>query len=315
MKHLVPLLLGTLIVGCAGGNWSNRDLEILYALPQREDLKSKLPHDGSTQSGLGVGRSGLAIGDPSETYRWTKEASDGFNRGIDAVLGLVDLVRTYPPTRREGTRHLWGPIRSKELAQVEARAVMDQLDGREFRFSFEWRPTDAKSDAAWVPVLEVTAVASERFRKSQGTISYAAGRARQIANVLELVRDHPNLEQLLIDYDTASDPVTVDARWVEAVATATFGYAERADGRGRLRFEVQSNLVPGVAVERWAVVTGWLPDGRGRAVSTVLEGDGQGHQQAECWDSQFRLTYARRTWEPGVVVGEETSCAPELGGP
>src|SRR5687768_846689 len=79
----MSLLMAT---ACGGGNWSNQDLEFLHALPQREELRSKLPAAETSSSGLtGVRRDGLAVGDPSEVYADTKRSSDAFNGLLDAL--------------------------------------------------------------------------------------------------------------------------------------------------------------------------------------------------------------------------------------
>src|SRR5207248_723494 len=96
---------------CTLGSFSNKDLDFYAALPVKEDLQSKLPQTATTGQGLSQSQQGLNAGDHSDAYKQTKDASTQFNGMVEEMIGFVDAVRQFPPSKRIGDdQRIWGPF-------------------------------------------------------------------------------------------------------------------------------------------------------------------------------------------------------------
>jgi hypothetical protein len=110
MKHFAPLLLATLSLG-ACGNYSNEDLDFQLALPEDGELDAKLPQ-------------ALTLDTSSEYYKLTRQVVTTFNGWAAALVSLVDDVRRYSPTSRNGAERIWGPFADDKHPGWQIRVVM-----------------------------------------------------------------------------------------------------------------------------------------------------------------------------------------------
>ena len=307
MRTLGWLLLGCLATAC-GGNFSNDDLEFLNALPVREDLSSKLP-GGDTAAQVRRPRqlsSALAVGDPSQLYADTHQASTDFNSGLDGLLTLLEAIRAQPPTTRQTDLRVWGPVADKEHPGNEVRFVMKR-DGARFDYVLQYRPTTSGEDAWW-SLLEGTFQASGGLRKGEGSLQL----------LLSEVKAHgfdagslAGLDELDIGYQTRELPIQVQMRFVPSSPAGgselLYTYRELPGGLGEMAFLLKdTDIVPGGRLEDLAIVSRWTHDHGGVGVVEVTGGDvpaGFTANQVECWDAAFGVTYLKRSWESAVVGG------------
>ncbi|MFZ5470715.1 MAG: hypothetical protein ACOZIN_14885 [Myxococcota bacterium] len=296
----VPFVCAVLLAAC-GGNWSNQDIEFVNALPAKADLASKLPVDGS-QSGLG--------GEPSKAYTDTRKASNDFNGLLDRILGLAELVRQVPPTRREANRRTWGPFPDEKHPGVEARIVMTKIDEETFLFVIEARP---QTQSAWTALLTGNLRSAAQLTKGRGHIelSFRAGRSIGI--------DDPQsaaLDTLEIDYLTDLNPLRVEMLFTFAsgneqnLSSVGYTYRENADRSGSIRFQGKGTHPD---VLEMLVTSKWLSSGAGRADVEVLQGNFAGATAVECWDTAFNVTHAYQSWPGGVEVGLASDCVTVAG--
>ena len=127
------LLCGAAASAC-GGDFSNDDLEFLNALPVREELTARVPPGDARAQGLGVRAwtdALVAVGDPSQLYEDTHQASERFNAALDGLLSLLEDIRQRPPTTRAPEQRIWGPVNDAEHPALQLRFVMTR-EGERF---------------------------------------------------------------------------------------------------------------------------------------------------------------------------------------
>ncbi|WNG28484.1 hypothetical protein F0U62_34150 [Cystobacter fuscus] len=305
MRTLWLLLLGCAANACVG-NFSNDDLEFLNALPAREDLMARLPGSEERAGTRGPGQrvARLAVGEVSQFYLNTHDASDIFNAGLDALLSRLELIQTEPPTTRALGKRVWGPMTLDASGTHEVRLLMTRT-GRVFDYRLEVRRTGS-GEAGWWTFLEGIFQADGGMRRGTGAVHLQIGAA--VANGFDLgwISEQgqewlSTQERLDIVYQTRTLPLSVEMNFVSAQARREFQYTYRQlpDGLGEMRFFLRADLLPGERREDLSVLSRWTRDGAGVARAEVTGGDvteGLEETQVECWDTGFQLTYRQRSW-------------------
>ena len=301
MRTLALLCSCFLLFGC--GNWSNKDLEFLNAMPTREQLRSKLPTGTSAGlSGEGTRRDALGVGEPSKLYKDTKGASEGFNGILTYMIGALELVRSLPPTQRSEDSRLWGPWADNDNPGFEAQVVITRVDEVTFGYKVQHRP----KGGTFFTSVSGAFKASQTLRKGSGSFTIHAGTA---AAQLPSAKNLAALERIDAAYFTEKYPVTVQMKFTAAAGqvqqTVDYGYQENEDKSGGIGFRMKGT---DANVSQLDIGSAWLPSGAGYGVLTVVEGNWKGAIQLECWDAAFNIVYAKQTWPGGVEVGEPKKC-------
>lgn len=302
----------TLVVvatGC-GGNWSNSDLVFANALPRTQDLQSTLPAGSTSQplEGMSTRRDGLMVGDPSNAWALTRQASKDYNGILTLLLGIIDQVRRAPPTDRTPTSRTWGPFADSNNPGREVRVVISQSDdtGRSYGWQVESRPFNG----AWIQVITGNFLAN-----GEGTVRNGQGAIQvPVKDFRDVVKTDPNIAKLdliTIGYVTDSWPHRVEMNFTVAPGATTgfsaLGYTSllQEDGAGAMRF-VWSKT--DVNVEQLEITARWLSTGEGRAFGVVQKGNYTGANVTECWNRSFAVTHYAESWANGVTSGTESSC-------
>ncbi|MCY1079914.1 hypothetical protein [Archangium lansingense] len=310
MRTCWLLLLGCL--AACGGNFSNDDLEFLNALPTREDLSSKLPGSSGavSEGGLHQRSDALAVGEPSQLYRDTREASDAFNSGMDGLLTLLEEIRKLPPTTREPEVRVWGPWPDSNHPGHEVRFAMQRQPDR-FNYVLQYR-REGSGEEGWWSAVEGAFQPDGGLRKGTGAVRL----------LVKETKDHgfevgglANLDLLEIVYQTRALPITVQMRFVPALpqpaSELLYAYREIPGGLGEMGFLLEdTDILPGTQKEDLAIISRWTKDRGGVGIIAVTGGDvpaGFTATQVECWDASFRITYMKRSWET-AVVGRASAC-------
>ncbi len=277
------LLAAALLSGC--GDYSTEDLRFLAALPQREDLAFQVPAAGQP------GALGSCPTRQSSIWLQAKPTSDKINAGVDVLLGLVDVVRSKPPTWRHEDERGWGPFPSKdhpgrEIEVVIARTWPAELGGAaRYGYAFLARPVGT---ASFTPVIGGQFDGGSASRGKGGVVlDFDAMRAVGI--------DDPGTPtgQMAISYDRTSDPVTLELVLASdgfgAVGAGSgLGYrsAAYAAGGGTFDFalrDAQGNIL--------YVTTGYDAAGAGRD-GVLYQATGGGNAGfRECWGAGACLVY------------------------
>ncbi|GHG82687.1 hypothetical protein [Comamonas sp. JC664] len=311
MRHL-PVLCLCLALAACGGDFSNDDLEFLNALPRREDLAAKLPQKGQGRSGGGLTTraAGLVVrlGETSELMGDTEETGRAFNAGVDALLSLLEDIRSLPPTTREPDRREWGPYRAPNHPGFDVRFVMTR-EASSFDYRLEYRRTGG-GEAGWWAFLSGTFEADAGIRKGVGSLHLDVERSEQEGLPASDLR---TLRRLGIQYQTKALPTRVELTFTPrdgAFPVSRYTYREAQGSLGEMHFLLPGqDLVPGGLLEDLSLTTRWAPDGRGMAVLDVVSGDIRGAKYTECWDAQGRVTFTARSWDFfNPTEGERSTC-------
>jgi hypothetical protein len=295
-SSLAVAALAALATGC--GNYSTEDIRFLSALPRRTDLHVTVPADAAPPTGALVSRAAVSAACPAigDATIWTdgKKTSDNLNAGVDWIVGLIDVVRKYPPTKRDTDSRTWGPF------------VPDDRPGRELRIVISRTyPPDLAGEPRHDYVFEGRwkAVAGPFFPIIQGTFdgpSSAHGNGTVLmdfGNIRRLQMEGPNAPTgtMTIVYNRATEPTTVELSLATGgfgVVQFDYGFAGYADGSGRFDYKIVNALNQGLtAAAYWdSALAGklqvfWSPD------ATTPPDPLKSFDQ--CWDAAACLVYVR----------------------
>jgi hypothetical protein len=296
------LLLGLTMVGC---NWSNQDLEFLYALPTRDALGARAPDQAATTTtqGLGQQTSALSVSAPSPMFQKTVGAAQHFNSMLFGILDVLERVSQLPPTRRETNRRVWGPIRDRQHPDREVRLVVERARQPDDSFVYAWHIQMrwvGDPDTAWVALVEGSYVPGLDIRRGTGSLRHDAAAVRA-AGFASTDAD-PNLLSVDIGYDTGSDPLFVAMHLAFTSRTLDSEFEEFADGNARLVFDVTADFVHGPSglPETARFTSRWIAGGAGRTDAVALVGGDLAVMTAigeECWDQTFSTVYFREAYD------------------
>lgn len=309
---LLPLLL----MGC--GTWSNEDLRFYAALPTRDDLAVVVPAGATPALARLDGRVSLvAACEPlgtAETWLWARPTADGLNGMVDWLLGLVDVVRRYPPTTRLADGRIWGPFPDDQHPGNEMRIVILRTypTGPEGppRHAYAFEARRAGTEAPFRAVLSGHFVGPSALR-GNGWLSLDFEALRALG-----MQDPDSPDGVMrVDYDRGAEPRTVALTLGKVGAGLPqfdYAFAGYADGRGRLRY-----VIVGDAGDRAVVAAGFDAAGAGRSEVTyfpvALPGFSVSYRQ--CWDPAACLVWVDDPGDyscgrAGCSGGSEGACPP-----
>jgi hypothetical protein len=298
-EHLLLLVLPVAALFGACGDYSNEDLEFMNAVPQGGDFHADIP----------AVTSAVELADEAELAKQTHTVTTAFNGMADALVTLVDTVRSYPPTSRTPTSRTWGPFRFDKTKLKNLNWQMRVIVWRDptiaDRFGYEIDVhKDGNADTDWPTFVSGSFDSGHTARRGVGQLLLDTAQVR--AEGLD-VSDFGTLDNLTIKYDTLDDPLTIDmtindlptAGSADPGSMVVYSYSQTAAGQGEMIFDLIGNSVPGPAIEDLRVTSQWLTTGAGKATVNVLSGDGAGALQTECWNASFVATYNNKPWSTG----------------
>jgi hypothetical protein len=285
-----------LAAGC--GNYSTEDIRFLSALPRRQDLGVQVPASSATAGAGGLVASRAltltaacpAAPGEATVWKWAKPTSDGLNRGVDFVVGLVDTVRKYPPTVRHEDWRRWGPVDAERHPGREIQIVIDRTwpsgeDGPpRYAYRFEAR---VKGTGAWTPLISGAFVGPSSSRgDGEITLDFEAF---WTVGLNDAGTPHGTMT---IGYHRSSDPVTTDLDLTAApaggfgLASFGYGYAGWSDGDGAFDYAFENAFG-----DRLEVRTSYGATGAGRLAVAFTPSSGPPGTFRQCWDEEGCLTY------------------------
>jgi hypothetical protein len=293
------MVLALLAAGGCGGNYSNEDVDFQLALPERSDITVKLPQ-------------ALVVAGAAEYYLATRDGVVKANAFVAAVVGIVDAIRAFPPSERQGDVRRWGPFPHDRDPAFELRLTMVRsgsvVEGLDFGYQIEFHKVRADA-LPWQALITGNFIPAGGTRLGRGHIVLDLVEARRQGYP---VADFNELEYLEIDYQRRVSPftTTMTIRNIPGapVPGASYSYAENADRSGEMTFVFRPALTPNMPVE---LHTRWLASGAGRGDARVLEGGPlvTGLRGIDCWGPDTRPTYVRRDWaQPRREEGDPASC-------
>ena len=249
----------------------------------------------------------------------TVESVNGVNAMVDSLLGMVDLVRSQPPTSREEDSRVWGPFPADDAPKWDVRMVSVREGVSQFTWAFEVAPHGTEK---WRAIFSGIHYAGTTVREGDGSFAFDGVAVADINNepgtpyYLEATYDHRDGSHVTFSvWNNASD-----AALAESSALATYEYDIDSNDAGTLVFDAPEWEIadPKSKPERWHVTSHWVPDLGGRGDASVSGGDLPGIivEWTECWLPDGTLLYQADNW--GFVpkpVGTEEDCTVARGQP
>lgn len=278
------LAAGAAAALCACGNFSTDDVAFVEALPTRDGLQVVLPSAGAQP----------LCGPLGEATQWTqaRQTGVGMNAGLDWILGVVDLVRSLPPTERHRDQRVWGPFPDGKHPGFQDRFVVDRSSDADglpiFAFAFEARDTRVTPPDAWHALISGRFVGASG-RTGRGDVTLHFAEIRRLG--LNDKPDDPAVD-ITIGYDRRGDPRQVSLEVPPGsvgfgLVNFDYGFFSWASGHARLDFAVQD--APG---NRFQTVARFSPGGAGRGDVTLVPANPPpaSIQFSVCWDGGGCLT-------------------------
>lgn len=286
------LVLVTAMAAC--GNYSNEDLEYMAAVPQREDVAVTMPP------------SSLMRMDEAELSRITHDVIIMSDAVLDLFLGIVDVVRTFPPTQRLPRTRIWGPVLAEREVGWQWRFVVnrDPVTPTHFTYALEFQRV-GDPPTAWHGLFSGWFEGSSGARRGVGEFIVQTTELRAAGYPFE--NGGERIDTITVNYSTREFPISVEVDFVqfsnfEFTTTNRFHFEHSAqeNGQGAMRFQLDGpDLIAGPVVDSLLVTTRWLPSGAGRGEATITQGDAAaGLQQVQCWNASFMETYNVKPWKP-----------------
>jgi hypothetical protein len=297
------LLLATGLLGAAAGgcgNYSNEDLEFMSALPEKQELAAVVPT-----------RSALVLGEAAEYYLLTRNVSLTFNGITEAFLGLIDVIRAFPPTTRHPNERIWGPFPAEHQPGWMVRLRMTRADTM-FNYYLQFQPASAPGNQ-WLSLIEGMFTVTGGVRRGQGQINVDTAPLRAAG----VDPDLGFLDHLTVDYTTSEFPIDIKLSFVnfsnpfksDDPTQGTYEYAVQSNGQGALTYDYFANTISGPVVEEFLVTSRWLGTGEGRADLQLVSGDNfVGTHATECWSRLFRAVYVDKPWAVLENLGTPADC-------
>jgi hypothetical protein len=273
-KALAALLLST-----ACGNLSNEDIAFVEALPRKNDLHVRVPVQSAQPA--------CALGEASQWAVGARDTGDKLNAAVDAVLGVVDAIRSSSPTSRKPDLRVWSfPDQKHPGVQLEASllrvATQPGSDPAAQPWSFA---IDARRDGG--PFFEILYAyfVGANARTGQGVIAIDFDSSR----TLRIGGPTDPAGVMMVHYDLGAPARTIR---IELGATGlglsqfSYFFSGKADGSGHFDY-----LFPDASGNRFSVQTAFTAAGSGKAHMSVRAASGATGTLDECWDTTACLTY------------------------
>jgi hypothetical protein len=302
--------------------------EYRYATPRAEAVTVVLPGSNGDGKGLTVESHSQALaveGQTAEFYQITRFASTVFNGGAVAVLGLVKLIVSLPPTTLGANQAVWGPG-SDALDPVLWRMTVTRMGDHVYAYALEGRDKNAPSapfiavlSGMHTPALDSAGHPVEGFGAGSFVLDFdgrnllpmppknAKGENKDIGQAR-----YTHYERLM-----GSGAVSIDASFVKVRDDQTgnlvdVGYSYRATpgNGGSMEF---LHAAPAAMMDAGGLLkikSRWLETGAGRSDVTGEGGTLQPGVQiklSECWDMTFASRYRRIVDLPAFGWGVEAS--------
>jgi hypothetical protein len=268
------------LLACACGNLSNEDVAFLEAVPQKGALKLNVPPGGGAQAACAVGA--------ADVWTSTKKTSDDINTGLDGILSLVDLIRSFSPTTRMPDSRIWGPWPDDKHRGVEFRVTITRdLDAHGVPWRWIYVFEARRPPGPFQPILEGEFYGAQaRDGVGRLVIHFENSWKLGIANPGD-----PTLPARFY-YDLSGDPRTLSVDMTDnplgfGLVGFDYFYAGYLDGHGRFDFA----LPPDSRGCRSEISTWFTAGGAGKATLHVHCGPFSVGDVIQCFDQSACLTY------------------------
>jgi hypothetical protein len=270
--RLPAVVAAAALAACGNyGNGAIDDAPFYNALPRAEYLKVDVPKDAA-QPLCGLGESKIATD--------TRNLGIGLAVGVYVILGVIDAVRSFPPTTRTADTRLWGPFPDGQHPGITVQVRMVRIAPDRFTFAVEQKRDPA---GAFLTTLsaELNGAVAQR---GSGTLHYDSANAAALG--IGKV-DDPTQGRLDIDYDFSSDPRTIALRTVGTLKSVSVDISSfAASGQTWLSLAFLDGADQVTASSKF------VKSGAGSAKYSVKSGT-FADVISECWDANYCRSYLK----------------------
>lgn len=296
------LVAGVTASIAACGDYSNEDLLFMSAVPSSTQLAVELPAAPANVA-------------QAELAQDTHNGIGTVNGVLDAVLGIVDAIRSYEPTSRSANSRTWGPFADSNHPGWQAQLQVSRASEDATLFTYELDFASTANPSNSVKFLSGTFDLAGGAKQGNGTVTAYFGAALAAGYPLDATTaQYDTLAINYQNYQTPGSPVSVTLMINRAapdpngVTTVTFMYKILTDGSGEITFMASGNIVAGTGTEMVTIHAQWLPSGAGMGTLTIVAGTDVGLTQTECWDETFEVTYNDKPWSTSEDFGNAAMC-------
>jgi hypothetical protein len=288
MKKTLALLCA-LAAGCGTG-FSNEELRMIKALPDRE-VSFMVPEESGATQGLGSCEHDRMIA------RLRRSAAD-LNAGIRGAIGLIEGIVKNPPTRREGTARIWGPV-DLRAENITVRLTMDRQETL-FAFRLEVGPLRARSDAEFT--LFIDGETGGPGGDGAMDVHFDDVRALGLAKAVPI-------GEAIFTWERSAGEIALTATLLpssvvngDLLGDFNYRHLRRTDGSGEMCF-----AFPLAAATDMESCARWTAEHAGRLDAKILRGDTT-RFVTECWDRETQESYFQSNMVVLCGIGN-TPCA------
>ncbi len=284
----------------ACGDMSNSifadDADFLSALPSEE--RQTIPYEDDLTNDAAR----AAVGEQADLVTLSLSTSQGVNAFIFRLLGVVDYVRSLPPSERTQDSRRWGPFEVDCGLDVSAR--MSRASD-----VYDWSFSGRQSGDEEVTFLYGTHYAGSTVASGDGQFTYDHGQLGEWCDSGEagvLTVDYDNREgiDLVVVVDDYTGGATEDLSFTYALRKT----AEEGDFQYRYIGDIEDDgSTDDATVE---VRTRWVPGTGGRSDAFVT-GGGFAEREwrwSQCWDALGRLTWEGESLGLFEESGDASAC-------
>ncbi len=296
--------------------------EFREGLPSKQMVQVKEPGGSAGQRLESNEVSGLALGQRSDFYTFTRGATVIVNGGTAFVLNLLEEITKNTPTSLEGDVAVWGP-HTDALSPNTWKLTVTKTGDHIYSYKLEAKGK-TEADSAFKTILSGTHTISVDAQGNRMR-DFGNGNLQIDWDAAQTLPEHDsNIGTLAIRYARPDEKsvITVDAAFRNVKdderpgtrVNADYMYKEAPGAGGEFDFGLSKNFDTDAsrpAVERLTIKSRWAQSGAGRADVKITGGDfGVADAKvSECWDANFASQYLEASWvTTGPVYGSLAAC-------
>ncbi len=305
MRRLLLVASVLSLVPCC--TWSDLDVEFLAALPNRADLKVAPPTQGGqalTSDGTGQRQDALA----SDQFLGLQQNAEKINALVDGLTGALDLVRKFPPSKREPDRRVWGPYEDQERPGFELEVEITRSPGEavEYGYKVQWRRQ--RTQDPYVDVLS-GGFKGEKAAEGKGEFVLDLDKGRSLGWAMG--PDVAQVAKVTLTYShAAGTDVKLVSSGIPPAKDASFHHLRQADGSGKMSYATESGAWTFEANANWLASRAGRVDAVARNKWWPLKG-----RYTECWDAGLTRVYWTQDYaddkcanDDGCTEGSAAAC-------
>lgn len=243
---------------------------------------------------------------PDAYRQQSVEVAQNMNTFVADLLGILDRIRSKPPSERTETTRVWGPAPTDETQTSFYRLSISWDDPSFTYYLFMGKSASYQGDV----VMHGWFSPGSTAREGMGEFTF------NLAVRYSYLQRGSDSGSVFVTYDTRGTRLAIELHGYElkppdhAVPIEDY-YAFRSDGAGsgHFYFDRPKDLDDPEALDRLSLWSVWTPEG-GRSDLWVytMEPDAPYNKGTECWNADLQPTYFYGACDQGVTWSDIGAC-------